>query len=169
MAGELVTSVDVTEASTLIGSVEQSIALHAERMKTSISVMSAALEVILADSGKPFHPVSWSTPAIATQNATAKGRLEIYNQGLDAPYWIIALEGLPSKGYDAVLVYSCTENPLLNTIQQKFLVLSRETSLIPAILNRFLNVMASIGINLDCENLFLTSGCNSYPLAETPV
>jgi hypothetical protein len=89
--------------------------------------------------------------------------------GLTDPYWIIALEGLPSRGYDAALVYSCTENNLLETIQQGFFVLSRQRTLLPATLDRFLAVASSLGVDLDCENPFLTSGCNSgEPQVEAP-
>lgn len=89
--------------------------------------------------------------------------------GLSDPYWIIALEGLPSRGYDAALVYSCTENNLLETIQQGFFVLSRQRTLLPATLDRFLAVASSLGVDLDCENPFLTSGCNSgEPQVEAP-
>lgn len=76
-AGQFVSSVNVTEASALIGGAEQGILLHAKRMKSSIAAMSAASEVLLAGTDLPFRNVSWSLPGFATQNATAKGRLEV--------------------------------------------------------------------------------------------
>lgn len=81
--------------------------------------------------------------------------------GLTQPYWILSLEGLPSRGYEAALVYSCTENHLLGTIQQGFVVLSRQPTLLPVILDRFLGVASFLGVDLDCENPFLMSDCNS--------
>lgn len=77
LAGEFVSSVDITEASALIGAAEQSIALHAERMKTGLSAMSAASEVLLAAAALPDRNLSWSFPGVATRIANASGRLEV--------------------------------------------------------------------------------------------
>lgn len=167
IAGEFVSTVDVTEASALIGAAEQNILLRADRMKASLRAMSTAAQVLVADASVPYRNISWSLPGVATQNVTNKGRLEFSILGVTAPYNIIAVEGLPSKGYDAVLVYSCTENHVLETIQQAFFVLSRRPTLLPATLSRFLGVAASLGRDLDCENPFLTSGCVCAPFVES--
>ncbi|KAG0576146.1 hypothetical protein KC19_5G058600 [Ceratodon purpureus] len=168
LAGEFVCSVDITEASALIAAAEQSISLRAARMRSTHTAMNAASEVLqLADLKLPNN-LSWSSPGVATQNATARGRLEFSILGLSDPYVIIALEGLPSRGYDAALLYSCTEDRLLDTIQQSFFVLSRRPTLQPATLNRFLAVASSLGIDLDCENPFLPSSCNGAPEGDAP-
>jgi hypothetical protein len=77
IAGEFVSTVDVTEASALIGAAEQNILLRADRMKSSLRAMSTAAEVFLADTSVPYRNSSWSLPGVATQNITNKGRLEV--------------------------------------------------------------------------------------------
>ena len=77
LAGEFVCSVDITEASALIAAAEQSISLRAARMRSTHTAMNAASEVLqLADLKLPNN-LSWSSPGVATQNATARGRLEV--------------------------------------------------------------------------------------------
>lgn len=77
IAGEFVSSVDVTEASALIGAAEESIVLQAEQMKSSLVAMNTAAEVLLAETAVPYRNISWSFPGVATLNATNKGRLEV--------------------------------------------------------------------------------------------
>lgn len=77
ISGELVSSVDVTEASALIGAAEESIALQADQMKSSLAAMNTAAEVLLADTAVPARNISWSIPGVAIQNTTNKGRLEV--------------------------------------------------------------------------------------------
>lgn len=111
--------------------------------------------------GLVIHAMVWSQFFVSVMD------VQFSILGVTAPYNIIAVEGLPSKGYEAALVYSCTENHVLGTIQQAFFVLSRRPTLLPATLNRFLGVAASLGTDLDCENPFLTSGCNCVPFVES--
>jgi len=74
IAGEFVSTVDVTEASALIGAAEQNILLRADRMKASLRAMSAAAQVLVADASVPYRNISWSLPGVATQNVTNEGR-----------------------------------------------------------------------------------------------
>lgn len=83
------------------------------------------------------------------------GCVQFSIMGLSVPYWIIALEGLPSHGYKAALVYSCMEDLVVGAIEQSFFVLSRTPTIQPEILERFINVAVSLGIDLECENPFL--------------
>jgi len=77
LAGEFVSTVDVTEASALIGAAEQNILLRADRMKASLRAMSTAAQVLVADASVPYRNISWSLPGVGTQNVTNKGRFEV--------------------------------------------------------------------------------------------
>ena len=77
MGGEFVNSVDVTEASVIIAGAEQSILVSMKRIEESVSGMRTASELILADLNRPMEEVAWDIPAIATQNETSKGKLQV--------------------------------------------------------------------------------------------
>jgi hypothetical protein len=77
VGGEFVNSVDVTEASVIIAGAEQSILVSMKRIEESVSGMRTASELILADLKRPMEEVAWDIPAIATQNETSKGKLQV--------------------------------------------------------------------------------------------
>lgn len=77
MGGEFVNSVDVTEASVIIAGAEQSILVSTKRIEESLGGMRTASELILSDLNRPMEEMAWDIPAIATQNETSKGKLQV--------------------------------------------------------------------------------------------
>ncbi|CAM6025185.1 unnamed protein product [Sphagnum balticum] len=156
LAGYVIQSVDITQASLLIAAIEVGIVSKTTNIGLSFTSIGSAAGLTL--NNKPHIKKPLSFPSTAFQNATSGGKLQLMIRGLPAPYWIIALEGFPSDSYEAALIYSCTQNLLASsTTQQSIIVISRTPQINPATLGRFMAVSGSLGIGFDCEDPFLFS------------
>lgn len=76
-AGEFTNSVDVTQASLLAAASEQAIILKTQSILSGLNGIGMASDLVLEDPSKPNSRESWIIPGTATQNATAKGRLQV--------------------------------------------------------------------------------------------
>jgi lipocalin len=127
-------------------------------MSAAFTASSKAADSVLSDKDKPYYNVS-SVSGYATVNGSDASKLNVAitplpGKAFPAPYWILAVDGSSSSGYDAALVYSCAEVPT-GGIGQTLWILSRNPTLSSDVIDKFLTLADSLGIKHDCASAFV--------------
>ncbi|KAG6548190.1 hypothetical protein Mapa_010241 [Marchantia paleacea] len=158
---------DLGQAVFLLAAAENAILALAAEVRLATFGVTAVAGLIAMDTRKPGGFTS-ANPGVAVQNASFPGRLDAVWASKRAPYLILSVDGFPNMGYNAALIYSCTEVPGAHYKQALFII-SRTPTLSEIVIDRFLGVATFHGISNDCDDPFLYTVQNS-PLcvASTP-
>ncbi|CAM6083937.1 unnamed protein product [Calypogeia fissa] len=154
----MVQSLTLTDAATEILGGAKIIQAQVAGMSTALVASTKAATEVLKDTEKPFYNVS-TISGTATMNGSEAAKLSVIftpvpGKLFPAPYWILAVDGVSSSGYNAALVYSCS-NLLTGGVDQTLWVLARSPSLSQDVTNNFLNLAASLGIKQGCDSPFV--------------
>ncbi|BBN02737.1 hypothetical protein MPTK1_2g17690 [Marchantia polymorpha subsp. ruderalis] len=144
---------DLGQAVFLLAAAENAILALATEVRLATLGVTAVAGLIALDSSKAGGFAS-ANPGVAIQNATFPGRLDAVWASKRAPYLILSVDGFPNQGYNAALIYSCTEVPGAHYKQALFII-SRTPTLSQVVVDRFLGVAAFHGISTDCDDPFL--------------
>lgn len=151
-------SLTLTDAATEVLLGAKIIQTEVAAMSVAVTASTKAATAVLKDKEKPFYNVS-TISGTAAVNGSDDSKLSVTFRPLPgklfpAPYWILAVDGASSSGYNAALVYSCS-NVLTGGVDQTLWVLARSPSLSTDVTNRFLNQAASLGIKQTCDSPFV--------------
>lgn len=150
-------SFTLTDAATEILGGAKIIQAQVGAMSIAVEASTKAATAVLKDTEKPFYNVSTISGTATVNGSEAKLSVTfspVPGKLFPAPYWILAVDGASSSGYNAALVYSCA-NVLTGGVDQTLWVLARSPSLSQDVTNKFLSLAANLGIKQDCDSPFV--------------
>lgn len=129
------------------------------RIELNFANIDASLELLKLDQSN-LSKVTTEVGSI-TQNSTSFGKLSLslpskLNISKNTPLWILALDGVPSQGYQAALTYSCVENANGMT-KEALSIISRNTTLPQGIIEKYLVAAATLGFDFECDPFILAN------------
>eukprot|EP00244_Chara_vulgaris_P004649 TRINITY_DN1925_c1_g1_i3.p1 TRINITY_DN1925_c1_g1~~TRINITY_DN1925_c1_g1_i3.p1 ORF type:complete len:503 (+),score=69.14 TRINITY_DN1925_c1_g1_i3:258-1766(+) len=95
----------------------------------------------------------------AVQSPTEPGKLAVNFGGFPGAYWLIALEGEPSEGYEVAVIYGCQDfPPFLQSVSRRgetVFIIARKREIPEATVNRLVAFAKALGINISGDNVFI--------------
>ncbi|GBG75484.1 hypothetical protein CBR_g20115 [Chara braunii] len=112
----------------------------------------------------------------AVQSPKEPGKLTVTFRGFPGAYWIIALEGRASEGYEVAMVYGCQVLPPFlqtpNGIENETIfIIARKRDIPRERIDKLVAYAKGVGINLTLDNILIPAsfdGCSGRTLSPAP-